>query len=819
MAGPERINPIHRSFALRIAAFYGFIGSLWIVISDVVVFLGGSEPLFPTVMSIAKGEFFILVTGTVLYLYMTRWNHAGWLERQMLTQRLTQLSRYANDIILLIDGNGRLIDANDRAVAAYGYPAARLLELSVGDLRADPAPRDWREDWRVVLGKGDVRFEAVHRRSDGSVFPVEVSSRRIDRDGTYVVQSIIRDISERKEAERQILHLRDVYAALSQTNQCIVRVSDRRELFATICRIAVKFGHFRMAWIGLLDERTRAIVPVESAGTGTEALVGVKTSADPASPYSRGASGHAVITGKHFICGEIAADPDQTPWHAWATGHGFRSVAAFPLFFRSGTIGALVLYSEESAFFTPELTNLLDEMAMDISFALDRMEADANLEFLSHHDSLTGLPNRLLGRDRMEMAMLAADRRGCKAALLVLDIDHFKKVNESLGHAVGDLLLKAVAERLRGCFRETDTISRQGGDEFLIVVTEIADAEAVNRLAAAVFEKMDAAIAIGGRELAATVSIGAALYPDDGGDFEALFRHADTAMRHAKDAGRNSLRFFDERMNVDAREYLDIFNGLRRALDRGEFSLDYQPQVCLDSGRLAGAEALIRWKPPGSEPLCPARFIPVAEESGLIVEIGDWVLCEACRRAAAWQDGTGHGIGIAVNISAIQFRRGRLTESVRRALEESGLKPSCLELEMTESSIIGNTDAVLRTVDGIRRLGVRLSIDDFGTGYSNLSYLKRFDIGKLKIDRSFIGDILDNPDNQAIVGAMIQLAHGLGIRTVAEGVEDRETLEVVRRFGCDEVQGYYFARPMSAEALSDCIARGLPFPQATGIQR
>jgi diguanylate cyclase (GGDEF)-like protein len=433
----------------------------------------------------------------------------------------------------------------------------------------------------------------------------------------------------------------------------------------------------------------------------------------------------------------------------------------------------------------------------------ERRQAERRIEFLAFHDPLTELPNRVLARDRVEQAIAAAHRDGEVAALIYLDLDHFKTVNDSLGHAAGDRLLRAVAQRLRATLRETDTISRQGGDEFLLVINGLAGSAAVKP----VVEKLMAALArpvdLDGQEIATTASIGIAQYPDDGADFDTLLQKADTALYRAKDAGRNAYRFFDERMNAEVTGRLRLRNGLRQALERGEFVLHYQPQVDLASGRVAGVEALLRWNRSGEGLVLPGRFIAQAEESGLIVPIGDWVLGEACRQAMAWRRDGLPPVAVAVNLSGAQFARGEVEEVVERALAASGLPPDGLELELTESILLSNTEQVLAVVRRLKSLGVRLSIDDFGTGYSSLSYLKRFAVDKLKIDRSFVADLLTDADDGAIVRAIVQMAQGLELATIAEGVEDAAVARRLAELGCREAQGYWFARPLPAD---ECAA-------------
>ena len=435
----------------------------------------------------------------------------------------------------------------------------------------------------------------------------------------------------------------------------------------------------------------------------------------------------------------------------------------------------------------------------------ERQAAQEHIEFLAHHDPLTGLPNRLLLRDRAEQAQAQAGRLHSRVALMFLDLDHFKTINDSLGHPVGDALLKVVVERLKSCVRESDTISRQGGDEFIILLNDVRDSEAVSRVADKIQQCMGEHIVLGEHKLMTSFSIGVALYPDDGQDFDSLLQKADTAMYHAKEAGRNAHRFFTEQMNLQVVEHMTLQTQLRKALENKEFVLHYQPQVDLHEGKIIGVEALIRWNSPESGLVSPAKFIPVAESSGLIVPIGAWVLNEACRQARAWQEAGLPPFVVAVNLSAVQFKRMDLVNTVINALVLSDLDSQWLELELTESILIQDADATLDLVRRLKSLGVKLSVDDFGTGYSSLAYLKRFAVDKLKIDQSFVRDLARDPDDAAIVRAIIQMAHSLKLKTIAEGVEEEEVANLLRLFHCDEMQGYWFARPMPAEQIYEVI--------------
>lgn len=437
-----------------------------------------------------------------------------------------------------------------------------------------------------------------------------------------------------------------------------------------------------------------------------------------------------------------------------------------------------------------------------------RKAAEERVEFLAYHDALTGLPNRLLAKDHFEMETPFADRANSKIAVIILDLDNFKMINDTLGHPIGDTLLRAVSMRLHESVHNSDTLSRLGGDEFLVLLTDMHDPESVIRATEKFPQGLVAPFDIEGHHLTTSLSIGIAVYPDDGKDFDTLLKKADTAMYQSKGAGRNTYRFYTEQMNIDAFENLRIRNSLQEAMDRKEFILHYQPQVDLLSDTVIGAEALIRWNHPELGLIPPGRFIQIAEECGLIVAIGDWVLLEACRQAVAWREAGLPEMVIAVNISAVQFRHHDLENSVIHALDDSGLDPSCLELELTESILIHDAETVLATLQRLKSLGVKLAIDDFGTGYSSLSYLKRFNVDKLKIDQSFIRNMADNPNDAAIVRAIIQMTRSLNIKTIAEGVEDERSLSLLRLQHCGEAQGYFFARPLpSIEFIQYIMSR------------
>ncbi|MGA3299324.1 MAG: EAL domain-containing protein [Candidatus Acidiferrales bacterium] len=442
----------------------------------------------------------------------------------------------------------------------------------------------------------------------------------------------------------------------------------------------------------------------------------------------------------------------------------------------------------------------------------DVSEVRAMTRQMSHsaqHDFLTGLPNRMLVSDRLRQAIALAHRRSTKLALLFLDLDGFKHINDSLGHLIGDKLLKSIAARLVHCVRASDTVSRQGGDEFVVLLAEVKQSSDVAITAKKILQAVAEPHSIDQHDLHVTTSIGLSVYPDDGLDAETLIKNADTAMYQAKENGRQNYQFFKPAMNVRAVERQSIEESLRRALDRRELTVHYQPKIDLNTGEITGAEALVRWNHPEHGPIPPGKFIPVAEDCGLILPIGNWVLHEACRQVRTWADAGLSLASIAVNISAIEFRHEHFLEGVFTILQDTGLNPRRLELELTETVLMKRAESTESVLKNLRAAGVHLAVDDFGTGYSSLSYLRKFPVDSLKIDQSFIRQITATPDDTAIIAAVIGMGRSLNLRVIAEGVETQAELEFLQAHQCDEAQGYYFSRPLPAQEFARLLRTGL----------
>lgn len=437
----------------------------------------------------------------------------------------------------------------------------------------------------------------------------------------------------------------------------------------------------------------------------------------------------------------------------------------------------------------------------------EHKETEEHVRHLAHYDVLTDLPNRSLFNDRLGQAIINAQRDGGRAAVMFLDLDRFKIINDTLGHGIGDLLLQEVAGRLTGCVRQGDTVSRLGGDEFVVLLPELNDEKDAQLVAQKLLNAAELPIVMEGHELHISVSIGISYYPMDGTDTETLMKNADVAMYRAKEEGRNNYQFYHASMNARSFERLAMETSIRHALQRGEFDLYYQPRFAIPEGRIVGAEALIRWNHPELGLVSPAQFIPLAEETGLILPIGEWVLKQVAAQGKTWQQAGLPPLSLAVNVSARQFRQADFAGKVLQILRDSGFYPHHLELELTESTLMTNAEENIETLNKLNALGIRIAIDDFGTGYSSLSYLKRLPVDILKIDRSFVSEVPGNRDGAAIVEAIIAMARSLGLHIIAEGVETAEQLEFLQTRKCNEIQGYYFSRPLPVQQFEQLLLK------------
>ncbi|MBJ6749775.1 EAL domain-containing protein [Geomonas anaerohicana] len=654
------------------------------------------------------------------------------------------------------------------------------------------------------------------------------------------ISELRQEIADRESAEECVRRLNRLHSVLSETSKAVVHIKDRQSLFHDFCRIAVDQGCFKLAWVGLLD-KVGTVVQVAAARGTIAYLDGITITLDR-EPTGSGPTASAIKNGSFYICNDFLNAANTAPWHQRGREYGIRASASIALQQEGRVIGALTLYADKKNYFDRPQVELLRQMGADISFALGNMERDdrrleveralleetsrrlqereqhaQKIEYLAHYDPVTKLPNRFSLMARLGHSLELAKRCGSRLALIFIDLDRFKNINDSLGHHVGDQLLFQVAGRLLESIRSADIVARLGGDEFVVglplIRTNVSAAHAIGKIQHALCQSYY----VEGHELSVTPSIGISIFPDDGETVQELMKNADLAMYHAKAGGRNNFQFFTQEMNRTVQERLVLEGDLRVAIERGEFLLHYQPQVEMSSGRVVGVEALLRWQHPVHGLVAPDRFIPVAEETGMIVAIGELALRRACRQLASWLAEGLPPLRVSVNLSPRQFRQNNLPALLLEILRETGIKAHLLELEITESSAMDNPAEAILHLQGFREMGVELAIDDFGTGYSSLSYLKLFPVHRLKIDRSFVKDIDTDTDDAEIAAATIALAHTLGKEVVAEGVETEAQCRFLQGQRCDIVQGYYFSRPLPPEEIVPYLRNNaVPSPLVRG---
>ncbi len=603
-----------------------------------------------------------------------------------------------------------------------------------------------------------------------------------------------------------------LYLVLSRINQLIVRHPEQHELFQGACDIAVQDGGFDTAWIGTLGINGE-VTPLVSSGLPLEQLYGLGIR--NCGIQSRGPCGISLREGITVIRNNLLEEPDITPWRSFVVACGFQSVAALPVKSREGHSGCFVLYAREQNFFDEAEIRLLEEMGRNIGHALDvakmdrdQEEARQKLSFLARHDPLTGLNNRLMFSSHLSIALERASRQGTMLALLLLDLDRFKDVNDSFGHPAGDDLLVQVSERITGRLRGADSVSRLGGDEFTVVLEDISEPQDAAWVANDLLELIRMPFNLAGAgEVSVGTSIGIALYPEHGVTEQELLQQADSALYRAKADGRSRFRFFSEELTREARERIKLEASLRKALEQGELDVHFQPQFDLYSGNIVGAEALVRWRHPVLGMIQPLQFIPLAEETGLITQLGKWVLRETCRLGSSWIAQGLPPFRLAVNLSPHQLRDVSIADQIAEILEETGFPAEMLEIEVTESGLMMHENEAELILQKISNLGVRLALDDFGTGYSSLSRIKHFPLKILKIDRSFITDILDNQTDREIAATIVAMGHTLGFMVLAEGVEEQDQLDLLKTLQCDLFQGFLASRPLPASDFFNLARR------------
>jgi diguanylate cyclase (GGDEF)-like protein len=629
----------------------------------------------------------------------------------------------------------------------------------------------------------------IWQRKDRSTFPVELTRRVLETEAGPIVVANARDLTERKRAEeRQAMHLR-YQERVARFGQLALSRSEPAELVEKAVQAVLEaLGADAVTYIETDPGRREVML---------RALVGVADAGAKPGPIAH-APGDAIVS--VLTSGaRLLTDGAQLPMR-WA--HELRSVALIPVRGDDNIRGVLCACYRRAEGFGAEELNFVEAMASVLSTALQRIDSEGRLAYLAQFDPLTGLPNRTLLADRFSQMIVQAKRHATPLAVLFIDLDEFKMVNDTLGHAGGDALLKEAAVRLQSTVRSGDTVGRISGDEFAIVLGDLARAEDAALVAQNIIDRLAGAVEVHGKEVFVTASVGIASFPSDGADAETLIGAADAAMYRAKQSGRNAYQFFTADINQRSRARAQLGSELRRALEREEFALVYQAKYNLASRRPNGAEALLRWKHPERGMVSPAEFIPVLEETGLIVPVGEWVIRRACADLKSWE-AQGLKVGpVSVNLSARQFRLQDLDTRIKALVSAANVDPSLMELEITESHLMQDPDHAIRVMRALCDAGMRIAIDDFGTGYSSLAYLTRFPVGALKIDRSFVKGMSSDKGHATIVRTIVEMAHTLGFTVIAEGVETEEQASSLRLLRCEYAQGFLFAKPVPAADLA-----------------
>jgi diguanylate cyclase (GGDEF)-like protein/PAS domain S-box-containing protein len=732
-------------------------------------------------------------------------------------RKLSQAVEQSPNAVVVTDIHGAIEYVNPRFTEITGYPAKEAIGQNPRILKGGDTPEEYyRTLWETITAGKEWRGEFRNRRKDGETFwenalvsPVKAA------DGTITnFIAVKEDITEKKLAAQQQMLTSQVLSLLALPND---RTDKIREIlllirnYTGIESVGIRLrenGDFPFYQaVGFSD----AFIRAEGRLRKGEEELG-KCLCGNVLLGLNGSEGSRFTEKGSFWTGRLQGEGSPCS-RGHCEGEGFRSMALIPLRAGEEIVGLLQLGDGAEGKVTPALVRFLESLAASIGIVFERrqteerlVEKEERLHFMTNYDPVTGLPNRLLLMDRLRHVLAHAQRSGHKAAFLLVDLDRFKTVNDSLGHAVGDRILKEIAGRLSGFVREADTLARFGGDEFAIVLEELEDVKAAVPMAQKILQELARRIDSEGTPLFLTASVGISIYPTDAEEMESLVKFAEIAMYRAKESGRNSFQFFRPEMNARNNELLLLENSLHQAVEQEQFVLFYQPKVDLKTGAVTGVEALVRWRHPELGMVSPGDFIPLAEETGLIVPIGRWVLETACSQARDWVEKGRPPVSMAVNISGRQFNQPRFVEMVEGILAETGLNPDLLELEITESVLMENIEKTKRILADIKMLGIRLAIDDFGTGYSSLGYLKRFPIDTLKIDRSFIREVTTDANDRAITNAVIALADTMNLEVVAEGIETAEQLRFLQESGCRLGQGFLFSRPRPAEEVEDLLA-------------
>ncbi|MCH8346206.1 MAG: PAS domain S-box protein, partial [Chloroflexi bacterium] len=684
-------------------------------------------------------------------------------ERKRAEDALRKLScavEQSPSLVIITDSNGTIQYVNPKFTQVTGYTAEEAIGKTPRILKSgETSHEEYKRLWETITSGGEWRGELHNKKKNGELYWASVTIVPVkDEEGTIThLLGVQEDITDRKRAEEALQESEEKYRDLVENMSEVLYALD-------------KDG--RITYVSPVVEQIGGYTPSELIGRSFTEFIHPDDLA------------HLMESFQRTISGDL--EPSE-----------------FRILTKSGEI-RWVRTSSRPVFEEDRLVGLRAVM-MDIT---ERKQAEETIKHLAYHDALTDLANRTLFQDRLTVALAQARRKRRMAAVMFLDLDQFKVVNDTVGHALGDRLLQGVAERLTGLVRDGDTVARVGGDEFTLLLQEVERAEEVAEVAERVLDALRQPWELNGHEFRITASIGIAMFPNDGEDADSLLRNADTAMYRAKDQGRDNYKLYTPAMNTRIVERLALENSLRHGLERGEFLVYYQPQVDIASGRIVGMEALVRWQHPERGLVFPAEFIPVAEETGLIVPLGEWVLRTACAQNKAWQAAGYPPMRVAVNLSARQFQQRDLVEVVDEVLKETGLEARWLQLEITEGIAMQDVESNIAVLRELRQMGVQIAIDDFGTGHSSLSYLSRLPIDVIKIDQSFIQDLTTDPNGAAIARSIIVMAHNLKLKVIAEGVETEEQLAFLKKRRCDEMQGYLFSKPAPAEAFEEMLKQG-----------
>ncbi len=717
--------------------------------------------------------------------------------------RLVAIIEATPDMVATGDPRANALYCNPAGLRMLGFNAGQdVSAININSLYPDRVAKLIREQAIPhALEHGSWSGETAFRRRDGQEIPVSqvIIAHRGGNGSVEYLSTIARDITLQKQHEKQIMRLNRVYAVLSGINMTIVRTRDRQELFDESCRIAVEQGQFRLAWIGLLDANGLDVTPVARAGVDEGYLDNIQLTARDGAPDRCEMVARALREKSAVVCNDIATDAQMARWREQALQRGYRSVVVFPLQLEDEVRGLLLLYASEAGFFDTEEMRLLTEIAGDISFALDHIKKRERLDYLAFYDVLTGLANRSLFLERVAQQLRSAASSERKLALYLIDLERFKNINDSLGRPAGDALLRQVAEWLTRNARDASLLARVGADHFALVMPEVRPGGDLARLLEQWIKAfLEHPFRLNDAVFRIAAKVGVALFPDDGADADTLLRNAEAALKKAKASGERYL-FYRQEMTAAVAGKLTLENQLRQALDNEEFVLHYQPKVNLASGKLTGAEALIRWNDPRTGLVPPGRFIPILEETGLIQDVGRWALNKAIEDHLRWRAAGLPAVRIAVNVSPLQLRHRDFIAEIGQAIGIDAQAPAGLEIEITESVIMEDVKGSIVSLQAIRALDVCIAIDDFGTGFSSLSYLAKLPVHTLKIDRSFVIEMTAGPEGLALVSTIISLAHSLKLKVVAEGVETEEQSRLLRLLSCDEMQGFLFSKPVPAE--------------------